>query len=358
MALLVKQWLLLSSGIFIAHARPKVPDYEDDVPELYEGDIALTKEQAEILRQSQPTFNKSADWNQEAQTRDAIKNPRQLWPGGIVPFKISYAIDARGRQLIRNSMKDWMDHVPCLRFKQRESERGYLEFVYKRGCWSYLGHIGRRQEVSIGRYTEDPPCVQGSITHELGHAIGFLHEQNRPDRDDYVKINWHNMARGAASQFEKADPNEVDYRGEPYDYGSIMHYSKYQGNNRPNAMTMEPIKANAEIGQRKSPSKSDIRQARLMYGCGGTKADGKKPENEPPGPEPAAPPPPPPPPPPPSPPGPGRPQPGGPPNCIGKTENSGRMQKIILVCKNPDDDKTTNTTQTQVNSKETWNGGT
>ena len=75
---------------------------------------------------------------------------------------------------------------------------------------------------------------------------------------------------GAASQFEKADPNDVDYRGEPYDYGSIMHYSKYQGNNRPNAMTMEPIKANAEIGQRKSPSKSDIRQARLMYGCGGT----------------------------------------------------------------------------------------
>ncbi|XP_027055852.1 nematocyst expressed protein 6-like [Pocillopora damicornis] len=304
MALLVKQWLLLSLGIFLAHARPKVPDYEDDVPELYEGDIALTKEQAEILRQSRPTFNKSADWNQEAQTRDAIKNPRQLWPGGIVPFKISYAIDARGRQLIRNSMKDWTDHVPCLRFKQRESEKGYLEFVYKRGCWSYLGHIGRRQEVSIGRYTEDPPCVQGSITHELGHAIGFLHEQNRPDRDDYVKINWHNMARGAASQFEKADPNEVDYRGEPYDYGSIMHYSKYQGNNRPNAMTMEPIKANAEIGQRKSPSKSDIRQARLMYGCGGTKADGKKPENEPPGPEPAAPPPPPP------PPGPGRPQPG------------------------------------------------
>ena len=76
--------------IIVVHL--SVPDHEDDVPELYEGDIALTKEQAEILRQSQPTFNKSADWNQEAQTRDAIKNPRQLWPGGIVPFKISYAI--------------------------------------------------------------------------------------------------------------------------------------------------------------------------------------------------------------------------------------------------------------------------
>ena len=52
-----------------------VPDHEDDVPELYEGDIALTKEQAEILKPSRPTVNKAVDWNQEAQTRGAIANP-------------------------------------------------------------------------------------------------------------------------------------------------------------------------------------------------------------------------------------------------------------------------------------------
>ena len=48
-----------------------------------------------------------------------------------------------------------------------------------------------------------------------------------------------------------------------------MHYSKYSGNNRPGLITIKAKDPTAEIGQRKSPSKGDITQARLMYGCGG-----------------------------------------------------------------------------------------
>lgn len=68
-----------------------VRDYSNDVPTLYEGDMALTKEQVEALGLTQPVPKKPA-WDQEAQTRGSVRNPRQLWPNGIIPFVINPAI--------------------------------------------------------------------------------------------------------------------------------------------------------------------------------------------------------------------------------------------------------------------------
>ena len=57
------------------------------------------------------------------------------------------------------------------------------------------------------------------------HALGFLHEQSRPDRDTYVTVNEQNIEgyiKGKDSNFEKY-PNTHTLRI-PYDYCSLMHY--------------------------------------------------------------------------------------------------------------------------------------
>ena len=60
--------------------------------------------------------------------------------------------------------------------------------------------------------------------HELGHSLGFHHEQSRPDRDDYVTIKWRNVQNGYEFNFQKYNREVIPESGVPYDYGSIMHY--------------------------------------------------------------------------------------------------------------------------------------
>ncbi len=53
-----------------------------------------------------------------------------------------------------------------------------------------MGRQGGEQLVSI----EAEICTfKGVVLHEIFHALGFLHEHNRPDRDDYIDILWDNV---------------------------------------------------------------------------------------------------------------------------------------------------------------------
>lgn len=94
-------------------------------------------------------------------------------------------------QLITNQTRG-SSGATCISFKARTSESNYIRIRSLSGCYSNVGKntfVGA-QTVSL----QAPGCVYVNIiAHELIHALGFWHEQSRPDRDNYVTINYQNI---------------------------------------------------------------------------------------------------------------------------------------------------------------------
>lgn len=102
--------------------------------------------------------------------------------------------------------------------------------------------------------------------HELGHALGFHHEHERPDRDQYVEIHNENIQEKYQIRFIRTDPNQVLTLGS-YDYGSVMHYS-LTAFSKNGLKTMTPkFNYTGKIGQRKRLSRMDKTKANNFYQC-------------------------------------------------------------------------------------------
>jgi len=153
--------------------------------------------------------------------RDALINVNKRWKLPVA-YEVTGSIDTLGRRGIRLAIKEFAAKT-CITFREKTSEdTDYISFIKDGGCWSYVGRTGGRQEVSIGSGCHH----QTTVVHEIIHALGFFHEQSRPDRDDFITINFQNAGAGARHNFEKQKNTVVTTLGHAYDYASVMHYSR------------------------------------------------------------------------------------------------------------------------------------
>ncbi|CAF4985960.1 unnamed protein product, partial [Rotaria sp. Silwood1] len=199
------------------------------------------------------------------------------WPNGIVPyiFATGYTTDQQAAIVSRMRKLESLvaiNNVQCILFRPKvSSDVYYITIRNGAGCSSYIGQntgITMERTVSLNY----PGCFDdGRMMHEFIHTLGFYHEQSRPDRDSYVKVNWQNIQTNMQSNFQKYDNTVVNTLNTPYDYASVMHYGKTEFSNN-TLPTIEPLQANIKIGQRYKLSPTDIQEIRQFYSCPATGA--------------------------------------------------------------------------------------
>ena len=187
-----------------------------------------------------------------------------LWPRGIVPYVID--ADVPKREWILEAIRIWNDET-VVRFVERTTERDYLRFaVREAGCFGVFGRgfDGGEQIMPI----EPRGCPVPITLHELGHAVGMWHEQQRKDRDRYMRVFRENINPGdwGSGAWHPHALAGADIG--PYDYRSVMHYPFFSDDIRRHGhiRMAETIPPGMPMGQTVELSPGDIDSVARLYG--------------------------------------------------------------------------------------------
>ncbi|XP_041967541.1 meprin A subunit beta isoform X1 [Alosa sapidissima] len=200
-------------------------------------------------------------------TEDKLKNSiigeQYRWPMPV-PYVLEDSLDINAKGVILKAFEEYR-LKSCIDFKPWTDEENYIGVFKGSGCFSSVGNRREgKQRLSIGTNCDR----LGTVEHEFLHALGFWHEQSRPDRDDYVNIVWDEITPGKEHNFNKYEDTVSSTLGVPYDYGSVMHYGKTAFNiaELPTIVTRIPAFLDV-IGQRMGFSDSDLEKLNRLYNC-------------------------------------------------------------------------------------------
>ena len=137
------------------------------------------------------------------------------WPGGVLYYQFDSAVTSTHRYAWRNAAAAW-SAVASVSFTESTGNGNYVRVQNSSGNSSYIGMIGGSQSMNIADWG-----YLYVIAHEIGHALGLIHEHERSNRDNYINILYANIQSGMESNFD-LESGSVSYGAYRFRLGDAL----------------------------------------------------------------------------------------------------------------------------------------
>jgi hypothetical protein len=196
----------------------------------------------------------------DSQSRGNYNPAGQLWSNGYVKYKILPGVSDAVVQKIHQAMAPWRAIGFDFLLSTNATDAVEVKPPYYSSQWACAATVGYTGQAT--NYWAGSDCTLHDYIHEWGHILGFYHEAQRSDRDQYIDV----FDIGSVGILKGQVFGD-------YDFDSIMHYDAFKrdmnGNIlydqlsfRPKASTGRSI---SSFGFTEQLSLGDVEMARALY---------------------------------------------------------------------------------------------